>query len=593
MSLNEIVKTLILVRADTSDAKAQLKSLRGVEAQAARERLLEAEQNNRNIDKSIAAWTKAGVAVGGLVVAFKAAQAAAKNYLEDVRLESAAAGANIGRLNDATLGLIENDKLLAFAGKAQAGVWKLNQKEMESVLKGATALRKTMGVDLTETVDKLTESLAKGSTRGLKEFGIEAKDKQDAIRQLDQLFASLGGNVAMAGDEFKKSETDFTNAVDALSGSMGQLVVALGPVIASMSKVVDLITASIEGWKMLFGGESPWAKKFRQEVLQINADSDAAVAQMMGDALRQKAGMRTELWARDNPGQAQFVKSIFDALAKGPAKAKAPGRGGASAPDGVPIDALPNYDDITAFASRLGGAFANVGRTGYGVFKQSAADAKQRAFLNEVASIQGAQIQASAQAAQGKSYLETVFGTPAEIDAMTESLKLASDVFGGLTEAVTAGFDAWITGQKSIAAAFNEAIAEMLRGLAKQMLAESIKHAAFGFGSLAFGPIGGVSAAAHFKAAAMFGAGAVAAGGLAKGLGQSTGQWSQGASAGGGRASSPSRTIGNGPSSSDGNAPVIVYVGAEWAAMSKIEQANGIRNAIRIGKRGSRHVRRN
>jgi hypothetical protein len=27
--------------------------------------------------------------------------------------------------------------------------------------------------------------------------------------------------------------------------------------------------------------------------------------------------------------------------------------------------------------------------------------------------------------------------------------------------------------------------------------------------------------------------------------------------------------------------------------MSKIEQANGIRNAIRLGKRGSRHVRRN
>jgi hypothetical protein len=187
-----------------------------------------------------------------------------------------------------------------------------------------------------------------------------------------------------------------------------------------------------------------------------------------------------------------------------------------------------------------------------------------------------------------------VFGTPAEIEAMTESLKLASDVFAGFSEAVAAGFDAWITGQESMTAAFNKAVAEMLRSLAKQMLIESMKHTAFGIGALAFGgPIMGATAAEHFTAAGAFAGVAAAAGVAAKGLGASTGQWSKGGGASAGGSSAPSRTIGNGPASSEGNAPTIVYVGAEWAAMSKIEQANGIRNAIRLGKRGSRNIRRN
>src|SRR3990167_275561 len=176
MGLGDLTsKVLISVKADTSQAKSELRSLRGVEKQAATERLRELEQQNAGIDKSIAMWAKAGLAIGGLALAYKGLSSAAKAYMEDQRLTAAAAGANIDRLRKATMGLVEQDHLLAFAGKAMHGVWKLNQQEMEVVLRGAMALRKTMGVELQPTVEKLTEAVAKGSTRALKEFGIEAR----------------------------------------------------------------------------------------------------------------------------------------------------------------------------------------------------------------------------------------------------------------------------------------------------------------------------------------------------------------------------------------------------------------------------------
>jgi hypothetical protein len=202
MGLSEVVKTLILVKADTSDAKAQLRSLRGEEKKAAQERLSETEKANRSIEDQIRSFTKATATIGAVVVAYKAAQAAAKAYLEDVRLEASAAGADLDRLKAATHGLVEADTLLSFAGKAMNGTWRLTQQEMETVLQGAMALRKTMGVELQPTVEALTEAIAKGNTKALREFGIEAKDKKGVLEELRSGYARLGGDVTLAGDAF-------------------------------------------------------------------------------------------------------------------------------------------------------------------------------------------------------------------------------------------------------------------------------------------------------------------------------------------------------------------------------------------------------
>ena len=112
---------------------------------------------------------------------------------------------------------------------------------------------------------------------------------------------------------------------------------------------------------------------------------------------------------------------------------------------------------------------------------------------------------------------------------------------------------AWIDGSMSAGQAFKKFIADALEGLASQMLIESLKHAAYALGSLAFGDVRG--AAQHGAAAAAFGAGAIAAGFAAKelGAGQRGGSAGAGASASAGAAAGAS----SGPTGPQGG--IIVY----------------------------------
>jgi hypothetical protein len=570
MGLDQIVKTLILVKSDTSQAKAEIRSLRGAEKTAAMERLAELEKTNKGIEGQIARLAKIGAVIGGSVAAFKIAQVAAKNYLEDVRLQSAAAGANVEALSKATLGLVENDNLLAFAGKAQAGVWKLNQQEMETVLRGASALRKTMGVELQPTVEAFTEAVAKGNTRALKEFGIEATDKIGLLKEMDKAWKSVGGSAGLAGDEFERSQVSLADSIDDLSSAFGELVVALAPVISGLASAVGLINDAIAGWRMLFGGKSPWQSQLEAGIARANTDSDQQIASARGAALANEGVARLGMWARGNPGQAKALLDLMGSMGKGN-RTKASKRGAGSR------ELLENFSQGDLDAELFG---LTEGMTGN--FDDINVDDLFSTFAKK---------QAAAKAEKGSTALELIVGTPAQINETAEAIKLATSAFEGFTNAAAAGFDAWITGSESFGAAFKKAIAEAMRALAGQMFVESLKHAAFAIGSLAFGDFRG--AAQHGQAAAMFGAGALAAGVAAREMGQATGQWNKGSggASAGAVGGAPARTIGNG-SGNQSAAPITIYVGAEWASMSSIDQAASVTRMLRLGKRGSPSIRR-
>lgn len=610
MGLGDIVSnTLIRVKADTSDAKAQIRSLRGVEKQAAQERLAEIESTNKAIDGQIAMVGQIGLAVGASVAAFKLAKDAADSYLEDMRLEAAAAGSDLGKLQEATSGLVEADNLLAFAGKAMHGVWKLNQKEMETVLHGAMALRKTMGVELQPTIDALTEALAKGSTRALKEFGIEAKDKEEALRKLDGLFRGLGGHVALAGDEMSEAGVTFKNAMDDIKGGLGEIVVELAPLVRLvadlvgwLAKVKDLLPEGVKDGLLsqLPGGVGSYFGNKRAAADAFNALPtlfDNPVVQGLQNVERAKLAAA---------GAKEFGVALGTAILDGLKTAsglarphnssskRLKGEGGFEL-NFTEASGFSGYDTLSQkFEADAAHAdlLSQVGRMGSLPAMNENVPAWQRLGTDKVSGVfdEFNKLQDQKELEGKQKILEQIFGTPTEIDALTVSLSAAASMFGTITEAAGAAFDAWITGSKSLGQAFKEAVAEGLRATAVQMAMEAIKHTAFGFGALAFGPIMGATAAEHFKAAALFAAGAVVVGAAAKGLGSATGQWAHGggAGAGGGGAS---RTIGNGSAQQD-NRPIHVYVGAEWAAMSKIEQADAIVRAVDLGRRSSPHIRR-
>ncbi len=233
-------KVLTVYKNDVSQAQQAVKSLRGVERERAKEVLDNLNRENAALESSLAKWAKVAGGIVAVGAAWKGAHAAAKAYLEDVRLESAAAGANVERLHAATRGLVEQDKLLEFAGKSLHGAWHLNQAEMERVLQGAMALRKTMGVELEPTVDALTDAISRGSTKALKEFGIEATSKVGVLHELDERVAQLGGNFDLAGDSMQRAGVTMADSLDDFAGAIGRVTAQLGPFMNKMADAIEL-----------------------------------------------------------------------------------------------------------------------------------------------------------------------------------------------------------------------------------------------------------------------------------------------------------------------------------------------------------------
>lgn len=149
--------------------------------------------------------------------------------------------------------------------------------------------------------------------------------------------------------------------------------------------------------------------------------------------------------------------------------------------------------------------------------------------------------------------LDRAFSDPlSAIDSMKDGVLSLDDALyavatgsgvKALSEALGAAMDAWITGTESGADAAQAAVASLLKGWATSSAVRALMELGEGFASLALGPIGGVSAAAHFKSAAIFGGVAAVAGSAAKGAysagwGGSTGSGASAASSIGSRSES-------------------------------------------------------
>jgi len=138
---------------------------------------------------------------------------------------------------------------------------------------------------------------------------------------------------------------------------------------------------------------------------------------------------------------------------------------------------------------------------------------------------------------QKHSLIESIFGPIEMVDRYTESLQLLGDGVGVLTSALTAGFDAWVSGSKSASEALKGLFADSVKGIASTLFAHAIEHGAAAIGSLAWGlsgnPAGYAAAAKHAQAAAGYAAGAVAVGAIARELGGGGGGGYAGAGGGG------------------------------------------------------------
>lgn len=178
--------------------------------------------------------------------------------------------------------------------------------------------------------------------------------------------------------------------------------------------------------------------------------------------------------------------------------------------------------------------------------------------------------------AKRKNLLESSFGKIDEINAYKTA-------FDGLSGAVTAGMDAWISGSESAGIAIKKFVGSYLAGLASQMAIEALKYEAYAIASLVPGPFFNPAAAAGYATTgALFAAGAVAAGvaaaaaGGGGGVAPKGGGGASGGTGGGGRPDGGSvNSPGMGDTRERSNKTVVIFGDpfAEGSPRMRREQA--------------------
>lgn len=644
-----------IFRNDTAQAVAAVKHLRGVERDEAKKTLAAYEQENAKLSDQLAILGKATAAIGAVGIAWKVASDAAGAHLEDLRLEAAAAGANVDRLRDSTRGLVETDNLLAFAGRSMHGVWKLNQQEMETVAKGTDVLAKRLGVDLQTAMEGVTEAVTKGTTRSLKELGIEAKDKESALKAFAEAARDAGEGGTSTGEKWQQASVQMKDAWDDIQGAIGELVVSLAPMVSLVAELVAHVQKFVsllpqmptpgggdsEGflsssWKnvatlggygaaqslsWLFGGEDeapasasgptgPFLGTTMMEAIGAGARSGRRSDFSLGGAHRNDDLLTTRLMGLYNTGidavdraWAETAEEIskFQKRPKGGVSASMPYNGSDPiAAYGTGSDALRGL--LEAFGG-VGGqvagdyqAAANAPAMNFGLGGPESSATNLKRFREEMAGAkqewQEWYPQLQAEV-EGPSVLEQIFGKPDDVTAMTVSIQAAAMAVDGFTQSVAASFEAAVTGSGSAIDAFKKVAAGAVHSIGQKLAVVGAEQAVMALVSLATGDWSG--AARHGAASAA----AFVTSGVAFKVAQSMGYGAAGTAArapsGGAGAALGGGAGGRGTDGRPKEKTTVVMLGRDFGMFSDLEQRQLINQAIRQGNAddggGSRHLK--
>ena len=154
----DFVNTILLnMKANTTQARAEIDKLSGAQKDAAKEVLKAQEQQNTSLQAQILTWGKSAGAIGLGVAAYKLLKDASKEWAAESRLHAVTVGIDIDKIQKATMGLVTSDEALAFAAKSVTGAFKLTQEQMELVAKFSLVLR-NRGFDLAEVQNALGDA---------------------------------------------------------------------------------------------------------------------------------------------------------------------------------------------------------------------------------------------------------------------------------------------------------------------------------------------------------------------------------------------------------------------------------------------------
>lgn len=89
---------------------------------------------------------------------------------------------DISGVDEVSAGLIDTLALMQDANKFTAAGMNLTREQFAAVAKAATSYAQATGITATDSMNRLTESITKGSTRALKELGIDIENSEDLLK---------------------------------------------------------------------------------------------------------------------------------------------------------------------------------------------------------------------------------------------------------------------------------------------------------------------------------------------------------------------------------------------------------------------------
>lgn len=503
--IQQVATTLLLFKADTSDVKAKIKELTGLEKEAAKAQLKSIEDRNSGYERLAKGITKANVALAAVQKVFEVGAAGFKAYEERLRLSTAGARYNLDQLRSASQGLKTDTELLNLAAASANTTYALTQEQLNTAVRAMRSFEK-QGNDIAKVQQAMGEAITKGSIEPLKQFGVNLELAKTPAERYSQLMSVLSDNANLAGvsqstatDEVRRAGVEWQNTIEKLKIEVGKFVVSFGPLLKGLADIASGladIANAVPDWM-----KEPWWNKIPADLLYTAANN---ANQPYRDALR----ARMVSTVQDATG----VSAANEAIARATALSHEKRKGGARKPreSNAPEYYVETRDGLMpVFADALGGAGFGSSIAGLSDRARGAAQfAETQDILRQVQGM-GTFVR-NLELERQQSVMEGIFGPLAEFDAYQKA-------FAALTSAVSSAYTAWVTGSESVGSAIKKAIGASLLAAGSEMAVEALKHAAYAVGSLAFGDARG--AALHGKSAALFTVGAVAAGLAASKLG--------------------------------------------------------------------------
>jgi hypothetical protein len=188
------------------------------------------KQEKRTKRLAMASQAMATAAGQVLAGAFTRLTRAIGNAVQQARDYEDWIGTNTGslsKLRTETQGLIGDLELARAQTRLTTGDFQLNEKQIAAVTKAAISLTRTLKVPFSNALDQITRDIKKGSTRALKELGINvdlvgnaAQKTETAIRLVTERF----GEMEVQAENTNERVDQLKNSINAVTGAFGSFV---------------------------------------------------------------------------------------------------------------------------------------------------------------------------------------------------------------------------------------------------------------------------------------------------------------------------------------------------------------------------------